>query len=147
MDQTIQTLMTRDPLALPATAPIREAARRMRERDVGDVLVLDGEQVCGVVTDRDIVVRAVAEGLDMETTRIDYVCSHAVVSLSPEDSIETATRVMREHSLRRIPVLDKGRAVGILSLGDLAIESLGDRAVEQETNSTLADISAAPPNK
>ena len=139
MRKTLNDLMTRDPVSLPATATLIEAATRMADQEIGDVVVLDtdGTSVCGVVTDRDIVVRAVAKRLDPETTKLGDICTRDVISLAPEASAEEAVSLMRTHAVRRIPVISNGTAVGIVSLGDLA--------QERDPQSVLADISSAPP--
>jgi CBS domain-containing protein len=113
-------------------------ARTMRDAGIGDVLVVEDGRLRGVATDRDLVVRAMAEGKDPEHTAVRAVCSTELVSIGPDDEVDTAVMVMRRNALRRLPVTQDGRPVGIVSLGDLAIER--DRA------SALADISAARPN-
>jgi CBS domain-containing protein len=138
MAQQIRELMTPNPVVLPGTASVHEAARTMRDAEIGDVIVLEHNQVCGIVTDRDIVVRLVAEARDPATTTLADLCSHAVVTVRPTDTIEDAVRLMRTHAIRRLPVVDGGQAVGIVSLGDLA--------VERDPHSALGEISAAPPN-
>ncbi len=138
MAQSIREVMTPDPVTLPASSPLNEAARQMKQRDIGDVIVLEDSSVCGVVTDRDIVVRALAEDRDPKATKLADICSRDLVTLTPTDSVEDAVRLMREHTLRRLPIVDGGKPVGIVSLGDLA--------VERDPDSTLADISAAPAN-
>ena len=138
MAQQIRELMTTHPLVLPGTASVHEAARAMRDAEIGDVIVLEHNEVCGIVTDRDIVVRLVAEAQDPATTPLADLCSHALVTVRPTDPIEEAVRLMRTHAIRRVPVVDGGQAVGIVSLGDLA--------VERDPHSALGEISAAPPN-
>ena len=137
--ETVQDIMTPDPISLPGTALIVDAARKMREAGIGDVVILDGEAVCGIVTDRDIVVRGVAEERDPRSTTLAEICSRELRTLSPDDQIGTAVRLMREHAIRRLPVVERGRPVGILSLGDLARE--------RDPDSALADVSEAPPNR
>jgi CBS domain-containing protein len=137
MPQSIREVMTADPVSLSATTSLTDAARRMRDEDIGDVLVSDGDRLRGVVTDRDIVVRAVAEGRDITSTTLADVCSTDVITVGPSDSVDDAVRMMSEHAVRRIPVVENGRPVGIVSIGDVAIE--------RQPNSALADISAAPP--
>jgi CBS domain-containing protein len=110
----------------------------MREQAIGDVIVLENNQVCGIVTDRDIVVRSVAEARDPAATTLADICSHAVRTVAPTDSVEQAVQLMRTHAIRRLPVVEDGRAVGLVSLGDLA--------VAREPDSALGEISAAPPN-
>ena len=135
---TVEEMMTPDPIGLPQTASIFDAAQKMRDASIGNVVVLDGRKVCGIVTDRDIVVRAIATGRDPRSTKLTDICSRELTTLSPEDSVETAVRLMRQRAVRRLPVVKGDRPVGILTLGDLAIEEDGESA--------LADVSAAPPN-
>jgi CBS domain-containing protein len=138
MPQRIHDVMTPNPISLPGTASVHEAARVMRDQDIGDVIVIENNQVCGIVTDRDIVVRTVAEGQDFTTTTLADVCSHSLLTVTPTDSVEHAVRLMRTHAIRRLPVVEGGKAVGLVSLGDLA--------VERDPDSALGEISAAPPN-
>lgn len=138
MPQVIRDVMTPQPVALPATAPVIDAARQMRQLDIGDVIVEERGNVCGVVTDRDIVVRVLAEDRDPKATKLGDVCSRNLVTVRPDDTVDRAVQVMREYALRRLPVSEGGRLVGIVSIGDLAIERDG--------RSALADISSAAPN-
>ena len=138
MASTIQDVMTKEPVVCDATTVLTEAAGLMRDRDIGDVLVERDGAFCGLVTDRDIVVRGVADGKDPNSTRIGDICSRDLVTTSPSTPVKDVIKLMRDQALRRVPVLDNGKAVGIVSLGDLAIESDGESA--------LADISAAEPN-
>ena len=103
----------------------------------GNLVVVEGEAVRGIVTDRDIAVRAVAEGRGPDTPLAD-VLSGDVVTVAPQDRIEVVVDLMRERAVRRIAVVEDGRLVGIVSIGDLAIE--------RDSNSALADISAAREN-
>jgi CBS domain-containing protein len=130
--------MTRDPRTVSSGDPVIEAARIMSADDIGDVIVVDGGRVEGIVTDRDIVVRGVAESRDAGSTPVREVCTTGVEALEPGATVDDALRKMREADVRRLPVVEDGRPVGIVSLGDLA--------VEREPDSTLADISAASPD-
>lgn len=134
----LSEVMTTDPVTLPATSPVAEAARRMKSRNVGDVIVLDGDKICGVVTDRDIVVRAIAEDRDPQQTKLGDICSRDLITLERTATVDQAIALMREHAIRRLPVTDQGKPVGIVSIGDLALV--------RDPNSALADISAAPAN-
>lgn len=139
MAQAIRDIMTQDLKTCPSDTTLDEAARSMRDADVGDVIVLkDDGTMCGVVTDRDITVRAVAERRDPSSVTLEDVCSHDVVSVTPDTDAEEAARLMRERAVRRLPVMEDGKPVGIVSIGDLAIE--------RDPDSALADISAAPGN-
>jgi CBS domain-containing protein len=139
MARTVEEIMTRDPRTVNADDPVIDAARIMRDDDIGDVIVVDNGDVKGIVTDRDIVVRDVAEGRDPESTPVREVCTTGITALEPGETVDDALRKMREADIRRLPVVDGGRPVGIVSLGDLA--------VEREPDSTLADISAASPDQ
>jgi CBS domain-containing protein len=137
MPQRIQDVMTPHPVTLPGTASVHEAARAMQDHDIGSVIVLEHHEVCGLVTDRDIVVRTVAEARDPATIPLADLCSHAVRTVTPTDSVEQAAQLMRTHAIRRVPVVDGGQAVGMVSLGDLAVAC--------DPDSALGEISAAPP--
>jgi CBS domain-containing protein len=139
MAQAIRDIMTQDLKTCPSDTTLDEAARTMRDADIGDVIVLrDDGTMCGVVTDRDITIRAVAEGRDPSAVTLKDVCSHDVVSVAPDTGAEEAARLMRERAVRRLPVMEGGKPVGIVSIGDLAIE--------RDPDSALADISAARGN-
>jgi CBS domain-containing protein len=138
MADTVREVMTPDPVTMAGGFRLDDAARRMRDHHIGNVIVLDGVEVCGVLTDRDIVVRAVAEGRDPTATTLSDICSRDIVTVRADDSIDAAVQLMREHALRRLPVVDANRPVGIVSIGDLA--------VERDPHSALAEISTAPPN-
>ena len=130
--------MTADPRAVSPSDTLQEAARQMREGDVGVLVVVDGGKVSGIVTDRDIVVRAVADGRDPSSATVGEVASDTVITVTPDQSASEAARVMREHDVRRLVVVQDSRPIGIVSIGDLAV------ALDDE--SALADISAASPN-
>jgi len=131
--------MTPGPTVYPPDTTIGDAARFMRDLDVGDVLVGEDGRVSGIVTDRDIVVRAIAEDWAPNEARLGDICSGDVVTVPPAASVDDALNLMREHALRRLPVCDAdGIAIGIVSLGDLADDENAEEA--------LAEISAAPPN-
>jgi CBS domain-containing protein len=138
MAQSIRDVMTAHPVALPATSSVVDAARVMRDSDIGDVIVVDNRRVCGIVTDRDITVRGVAEGRDIAHLKLADVCSRVLTTVSPADSVDDAVRLMREKAIRRLPVVEGGKPVGIVSLGDLA--------VTRDPQSALGNISAAPAN-
>jgi len=134
----MREVMTSDPVTIGATATIQEAAQAMRQADIGDVIVMQDSKVCGILTDRDIVVRALADGKDPKSTRVQEICTSELATLSPSDSVDDAVEVMRQQAVRRVPVVEGKKPVGVVSLGDLA--------VERDRRSALADISAAPAN-
>ncbi|MGW4641308.1 CBS domain-containing protein [Sphaerisporangium sp. NPDC004334] len=130
--------MTHRPICLPADAPVSKAARLMRDQAIGDVLVTRDDRLCGLVTDRDIVVRAVAEARDADSTPLGALCTSDLVTARPDQDVEDVIRLMRERAVRRVPVVVDGRPVGIVSLGDMALEN--------RPSSPLSEISGAPPN-
>ncbi|MBO4255931.1 CBS domain-containing protein [Streptomyces griseorubiginosus] len=138
MPQHVSDIMTADPVTVEPQTSVTAVARLMRDQDLGAVLVTDGDRLRGLVTDRDLVVRALAEGGDPEQTTVAGACSDDLVTVAPDDDLDRAIRLMREHAVRRVPVVDHGRPVGIVSLGDAAME--------RDPQSALGDISAAKPN-
>lgn len=138
MGQTVSDIMTTDLVALSAEHSVRDAARRMREANVGAVVVQKHGNLFGIVTDRDIVVRCLAHGGDCDETLLGEICSPDVTTLGPDDEVDRAVSVMRDNAIRRIPVVKNGKAVGIVSLGDLAIQ--------RDPFSALGAISKAEPN-
>ncbi|HEY7489145.1 MAG TPA: CBS domain-containing protein [Streptosporangiaceae bacterium] len=138
MASKVRDIMTGSPTSVAPELDLVTVARTMRDEDIGTVLVIDGENLQGVVTDRDLVVRGLAAGLDPRTTTAAGICSSATVTVGPDDALDKAVELMRERAIRRLPVLENGRPVGILSIGDLAME--------RDPRSALADITAAKPN-
>jgi CBS domain-containing protein len=133
---TVQQLMTADPRTLGASDTASDAAQVMRDADVGPVLVTENNEVRGIVTDRDIVIRAIAEGRDPNEVQLGELCSENVVTVEAAADAHEAARLMREHNIRRLPVVESGEPVGIVAIGDLA--------KELDPDSALADISSAP---
>jgi CBS domain-containing protein len=139
MVQKVRDVMTRDPVTVSKDAPIVEAARLMRDRGIGDVIVTDGDAAQGIVTDRDIVIRGVAEGADPAQLRVEQVVTGDLAAVGPDDPVDRAIHLMRDRAIRRVPVVESGKPVGVVSIGDLA--------VERDPDSALADISEEPPNR
>jgi CBS domain-containing protein len=139
MAQTIRQLMTANPTTLLKTATSEEAARLMREEDIGDIIVVDDKgKICGIVTDRDIALKVVAAGADPKDVLLEAIANKQVVTMSPGGSVERAISLMKENAIRRLPILENGKPIGVVSLGDLAID--------RSPGTTLAEISAAAPD-
>jgi CBS domain-containing protein len=138
MTRQVREVMTDAPLAVGVETSVAETARLMREQSVGVVLVMAGEQLHGLVTDRDLVVRAAAEGGDPGAIPVRMACSEQLATIGPDEPLGRAVELMRQGAVRRLPVVDGGRPVGIVSLGDLA--------VERDPGSALGEISTARPN-
>jgi CBS domain-containing protein len=135
----IRELMHKLPVKVATTAPVEEAAKQMRNEDVGFVIVEEDGLPYGIVTDRDITVRAVAQGLNPTTTPVASICSKELTTVSPEQDIDVAIQLMRDKALRRVLVVDAERhALGVVSLGDLALV--------RDERSVLGQISRAPGN-
>ena len=138
-DETIRDVMTPEPTALEASSPALDAARIMRDQDIGNIIGLERGRLLGVLTDRDIVVRVVAEGADPQGCRIGEVCSRELTTIAPTASVDEAVRLMREKAIRRLPVVgQEGHVIGIVTIGDLAMS--------RDPGSALAEISSAHPN-
>ncbi|SCF08334.1 CBS domain-containing protein [Micromonospora mirobrigensis] len=135
---TVGEFMTTRLVTMDGNDTLTAAAQEMRDSAIGDVVVCDGDNVVGIVTDRDITVRGVAEGRSPDTTRLNEITSKDVITVSQHDDAVAAADLMRTYAVRRLPVIEDGRLVGLVSMGDLA--------VEREPQSVLADISADEPN-
>jgi CBS domain-containing protein len=138
MAKTVGEVMTKNPVALSADRSVVDAARAMSDMRIGTVVVMDGNKPCGIVTDRDITVRAVATGSDPVTTKLADICSKDVVAVRPDQPVEDAVQMMKAHDVKRVLVMTESKLEGIVSLGDLAREG-DDEDVEE-------DISRAEPN-
>jgi CBS domain-containing protein len=134
----MRDIMSTAPVCMAPDDSVSAAAMAMKRHGIGTVLVQSGGRLSGLVTDRDITVRVLAENRDPRTTRIGDICSRELVVLGPDDDVAKATRLVRERAVRRIPVLRDGTPVGVVSIGDLALA--------QDATSALSGISSAPPN-
>lgn len=134
----VQDLMTREPVAMTAETTLAEAAAHMRDHEIGDVLITEGGGLIGIVTDRDIIVRAIASGGDPSKTTLGDVCTPEPATIQPDDDFQDALAVMAARAVRRLPVVDNGHVVGVLTLNDIA----GNADVGEVT----AKIAAAAPN-
>ncbi|MEU3552502.1 CBS domain-containing protein [Streptomyces longwoodensis] len=131
--------MTGGPVTVEPQTSLTAVARLMRDENVGAVLVADHDELRGLVSDRDPVVRALAEGWDPERTTVAGACSDDLVPVTPDDDLDRAVGLMREHAVRRLPVDEGGHPVGMVALADLAME--------RDPDSALGDISLARPNQ
>ncbi len=133
----IKDVMTSTPRTLSQTATALEAAQIMAEGGLGSIIVCDDQgELSGILTDRDLVIRVMAKGENPEEVRLGSICTKDPVRLSPDDEFGIAVGLMKNHAVRRVPVLENGKVVGIVSLGDLA--------ELRDPNSALGAISSAP---
>lgn len=137
MDKKVRDIMTANPVGVYANQTIGDAARVMRDAGVGAVLVVNGDSVGGVVTDRDLVIRGLAEGFGPDSA-VGPLCSAKLVGVDADADVAEAERLMRDNAVRRLPVIDGGQIVGVISLGDIA--------VADDDDSPLAAVSRARAN-
>lgn len=137
MATMVREIMTEGPTTCPPDATLADVSRMMRDNEIGDVLVVDDGELAGILTDRDVVVRGLANGEEAGSS-IEGTFTPNPVCVTPETALEDVAKLMKTHTLRRVPVVEGRRLVGIVSLGDLA--------EKREPESTLASISAAPPD-
>jgi CBS domain-containing protein len=121
MAKSVRDAMTEDPRSIGSSVSVVEAARLMREGDIGSLPITDDEKLVGMITDRDIATRVVAEAADPQMTSVGDVYSRDVVSVEPDGDLEEAVRLMARHQVRRLPVVENGRLVGIVSQADIAL--------------------------
>ena len=121
MAKKIRDLMTPSPATVSPDQPVIESAKIMRDEDVGIVPIAEGDRLVGTVTDRDITTRVVAEGKDPQSTPVSEIASTQLVTIDPDQEIEEALRLMAQHQVRRLPVVEEdGRLVGIVAQADVA---------------------------
>ena len=136
MGKSIRELMSSNPCAIEADKPVAYAAKMMKEEDVGLAPVVEGDRLVGTLTDRDIVVRVVAEGKNPEEVSVREVASTDVVTIDPQQDLAEALQLMASKQVRRLPVVEDGRLVGVIAQADVARE-----ADERQTGQLVEDIS------
>jgi CBS domain-containing protein len=137
MPKTVREVMTSKLCSIDADKPVAHAAKMMRDEDVGIAPIVEGDRLVGVLTDRDIAVRVVAEGRDPEQVKVTEVASRDVVTLDPQQDLDEALRLMARHQVRRLPVVEEdGRLVGVVAQADVA-----QQADEQRTGEVVEQIS------
>jgi CBS domain-containing protein len=120
MAKKINESMTANPCSIDATRPVSYAAKMMRDEDVGFAPIVEGDRLVGTLTDRDIAVKVVAEGLDPDTTPVREVATNDVITVEPEDDFERALELMAQHQVRRLAVVQGDRLVGVVAQADVA---------------------------
>ena len=135
MAKSVRDTMTENPRSIGASASVVEAARLMREAHIGALPITDDEQLVGMITDRDIATRVVAEAADPKTTSVRDVSSQDLISVEPDKDLEEALQLMARHQVRRLPVVEDGRLVGIVAQADVALKE------NEKTGSLVGAIS------
>jgi CBS domain-containing protein len=137
MGNSVRDAMTEGPRSIGASASVVEAAQLMREAHIGSLPIVDDEQLVGMITDRDITTRVVADAADAKTTLVGDVYSRDLISVEPDEDLEEAVRLMARHQVRRLPVVENGRLVGIVAQADIALKEN-----EKKTGELVEAISA-----
>jgi len=134
----ISNIMTTNPRTIEPSTPIFEAARIMRDENVGSLPITEGKQLVGTITDRDITIRAIAEGRDPQGTTVQEIASRDLVTVDPQQDLDEALKLMAQHQVRRLPVVEEdGMLVGIVAQADVA--KVGD---DVRTGETVQQISS-----
>jgi CBS domain-containing protein len=136
MAKNVREVMTPGVRTVSPSQSLAEAAELMKSEDVGSVPVVEEGRLAGIVTDRDIVIRAVAERRDPQTVKVDEIASGELVTVEPEQDLDEALELMARHRVRRLPVVEEGRLVGMLAQADVALE-----AKEKKVGETVEEIS------
>ena len=136
-EHQIRDVMTDNPCAIDAEKPVAYAAKMMKQEDVGLAPIVEGERLVGTVTDRDIVTRVIAEGRDPESTSVREIASTDLVTVDPQQNFDEALRLMAQHQVRRLPVVEEdGRLVGVVAQADVA-----EHASSSDTGRMVEEIS------
>ena len=138
MAKSVRDAMTENPRSIGASASVVEAARLMRDEHIGSLPITDDEELVGMITDRDITTRVVAEAADPKVTSVGDVVSRDLISVEPDEDLEEAVQLMASHQVRRLPVVENGRLVGIVAQADVALNL---RENEQRTGELVEAIS------
>lgn len=133
----LQNLMTKNVETVSRNTSLNEAAKLMKQYNVGSIPVCDGDQVVGIITDRDIVLRGIADGMNPSNVKCGDIMSTNVVTGTASMDVHEAAKLMADKQIRRLPVVENNKLIGIISLGDLAVES----KLVDEAGDTLNDIS------
>lgn len=132
----VREIMTREPSTLSPASTIGEAATIMRQNDCGSVPIVEGGRLVGIITDRDIVIRILAGGKDPKTAHVSEAMTADPVTVGPDASLDEAQKVMAERQVRRLPVVENGRLVGLVVIGQVA-----RRDDARDVGETLKDVS------
>ena len=137
MVNSVREAMTEHPRSIRPSASVVEAARLMRDEHIGSLPITDGDTLVGMITDRDITTRVVAESADPKTTSVGDVYSRDLISVEPGKDLEEALQLMARHQVRRLPVVESGRLVGIIAQADIALR-------ESEKTAELVEAISEP---
>jgi CBS domain-containing protein len=136
MGKHVKDAMTSEVKTATPSQSLTDAAKLMKQEDVGSIPIVDGQRLVGVVTDRDIVIRGIADGSDPNAVKVGDIASRDVVTVRPDDDLDEALRLMAQHQVRRLPVVDDGQLVGVVATADVAHE-----AKEKDVGHVVEEIS------
>jgi CBS domain-containing protein len=136
MAKSVRDAMTENPRSIGQSASVVEAARLMREQHIGSLPITDDEKLVGMITDRDITTRVVAEAADPKMTSVGDVSSRDLISVEPDEDLDEALQLMARHQVRRLPVVEDGKLVGIVAQADIALSE-----TEKKTGELVEAIS------
>src|SRR5215213_3582727 len=137
MEKGIREVMTSNPRTIEADKPVADAAKMMRDEDVGLAPIVEGDRLIGTLTDRDIAIRVVAEGKDPQSTTVREVATTSVVTVDPDQNLDEALRLMAKNQVRRLPVVEEdGKLAGVVAQADVA-----KHASDQQTGEVVEEIS------
>lgn len=136
MGKSVKDAMTSEVKTATPSQSLTDAAKLMKLEDVGSIPVVDGDRLIGVLTDRDIVVRGIADGSDPNAVQVGTIASRDVVTVRSDDDLDEALRLMAQHQVRRLPVVDDGQLVGVVATADVAHE-----AKEKDVGHVVEEIS------
>jgi CBS domain-containing protein len=127
----VREIMTTELVTVSPSTSVAHAARLMRDANIGNVLVIDADRLVGILTDRDVTIRVVAEGTDTNKAQVGSFMTRELFTGMPDWDVEDAVDIMGEEQIRRLPILENGRLVGVLSLGDVAVEPEEEQAAAE----------------
>ena len=139
----VRDVMSTDLDMVSPSSKVADAARNMRDSNVGSMPVVDQQKLVGIITDRDITIRVAADGAAPHDVMVKEVMSSDLVTIGPEQTLAEAAKIMSQNQVRRLPVVENGKLIGMLALGDVSLEP----ATRQEAAEALSDISKPTPGQ
>ena len=137
MVQSLQEIMSKNVATITPQQSVAEAAQIMSQHNIGSVPVVQNGQCVGIVTDRDITLRAAAKGVNSTTTKVESIMSKNVVTATPQMDVHEASKLMADRQIRRLPIVENNKLTGIIAIGDIAVEN----RYQNEAGDALSDIS------
>lgn len=143
---TVRELMTTNCITVTSQNSVLDTSIKMKDNDIGFIPVVEGQKLVGVITDRDIVIRCIAENKQCSSTPVKEVMSEQIAMISPETSVEEAAKLMARQQIRRLPVVENGNLIGVVAIGDMAVDNMHDEKAGKalsgisESERTLAGI-------